>query len=65
MTATIEIGELKFQELTELRERIETRVQEMRETGAPALREKFTEEAAAFGLTVEEIMQTEGAAATA
>ena len=58
MTGTIDISELKFQELSELRERIETRVQEMRETGGPALREKFTEEAAAFGLTVEEVMQT-------
>jgi hypothetical protein len=58
MSLTIDISELKFQELSELRERIEARVQEMREIGAPALREKFSEEAAAYGLTVEEVMQT-------
>jgi hypothetical protein len=30
----------------------------MREVGGPALREKFTEEAAAIGMTIEEIVQT-------
>ena len=30
----------------------------MREVGGPALREKFAEEAAAIGMTIDEIVQT-------
>jgi hypothetical protein len=32
----------------------------MRETGAPALRERFMQEAAALGLTIEDIVQAGG-----
>jgi hypothetical protein len=57
MSTEIDISALNFQELSDLRGRIDTRVQEMRETGAPALRERFAQEAAALGLTIEEIVQ--------
>lgn len=57
MTTAIDISGLTFQELNDLRGRIDARVQEMRETGAPALRERFAQEAAAIGLTIEEIVQ--------
>jgi hypothetical protein len=33
------------------------RVREMRETEGPALRERFVEEAAAIGVTIEELVQ--------
>lgn len=57
MSATIDISVLNFQELSDLRGRIDARVQEMRDTGAPALRERFAQEAAAMGLTIEDIVQ--------
>jgi hypothetical protein len=57
MTVAIDISGLNFQELNELRGRIETRVQEMRETGAPQLREEFMQKAAALGLTIEDVVQ--------
>jgi hypothetical protein len=44
--------------LAALRERIDEKVREMREVGGPALREKFAEEAAAIGMTIDEIVQT-------
>jgi hypothetical protein len=53
----IDISGLNFLELNELRARIEARIDEMRSTGLPALRERFAEQAPEFGLTVEEIMQ--------
>ena len=40
-----------------MRERIDERVREMRETEGPALRERFIEEAAAIGMTIEELVQ--------
>ncbi len=43
--------------LAELRERIDDRVREMRETEGPALLQGFSERAAALGLTVDELMQ--------
>jgi hypothetical protein len=57
VTEQIDIGGLNFGELSSLRGRIDDRVKEMRETGAPALRERFMQEAAALGLTIEEIVQ--------
>jgi hypothetical protein len=57
MTTDIDISGLSFQELNDLRGRIDVRVREMRETGAPALRDRFAKEAAALGLTIEEIVQ--------
>jgi hypothetical protein len=53
----MDISGLNFQQLEELRSRMEHRVTEMRETGAPALREQWGEQAAAIGLTIEEILE--------
>ena len=53
----IDITGFNFHQLEELRSRVEHRVTEMRETGAPALREQWTEQAAAIGMTIEEILQ--------
>jgi hypothetical protein len=57
-TADVEIGNMDYPALAALRERIDQKVREMREVGGPALREKFAEEAAAIGMTIEEIIQT-------
>jgi hypothetical protein len=57
MTDAIDISGLNFQQLDELRTRVEHRVTEMRETGAPALREQWTEQAAGIGMTIEEILE--------
>lgn len=56
-TGSIDITGLNFHQLEELRTRAEQRVAEMRETGAPALREQWGEQAAAIGMTIEEIME--------
>jgi hypothetical protein len=53
----IDITGLNFHQLEELRGRVEHRVTEMRATGAPTLRERWTEQAAAIGMTIEEILQ--------
>ncbi len=53
----VDISGMNFQQLEELRNRVEHRVTEMRETGAPALREQWAEQAAAIGMTIEEILQ--------
>ena len=58
MLDDMEIGNLDYPALSALRERIDEKVREMREVGGPALREKFEQEAAAIGMTVEEIVQT-------
>jgi len=55
--ASIDISGLNFQQLDELRNRVEHRVTEMRETGAPALREQWAEQATAIGMTIEEIVE--------
>ena len=55
-TASIDITGLNFHQLEELRTRAEQRVAEMRETGAPALREQWGVQAAAIGMTIEEIV---------
>ena len=52
----IDISGLTYPELNELREMVEIRMEELREQGVPALRERFTEEAAALGVTLEEVM---------
>jgi hypothetical protein len=54
----VDLTEMNFAALSSLRERIEEKVREMREVGGPALREKFAEEAAAIGMTIDEIVQT-------
>ena len=56
MTEAIDITGLSFQQLDQLRTRVVHRVTEMRETGAPALREQWTEQAAAIGMTIEKIL---------
>jgi hypothetical protein len=53
----LDISAMDFTQLDALRGRIEQRVTEMRETEAPALRERWAEEAAAIGMTMEEIVQ--------
>ena len=53
----VDINGFNFQQLEALRNRVEHRVTEMLETGAPALREQWTEQAAAIGMTIEEILQ--------
>ena len=55
--AQVDISAMNFQQLEELRTRVEYRVTEMRETGAPALREQWVEQAAAIGMTMEEIVE--------
>ena len=54
----INISGLNFHQHEELRTRAEHRVTEMRETGAPALREQWAQEPSAIGMTIEEVMQT-------
>lgn len=54
----IDISGLNFQQVEELRSRCEHRATEMRETGAPALREQWAEQAAAIGMTIHEIVQS-------
>ena len=58
MLDEVDIASMDYPALSALRERIEEKVREMREVGGPALREKFAEEAAAIGMTVDEIVQT-------
>ena len=57
MTEAIDITGLNFQQLEDLRHRVEHRVTEMRETGAPTLREQWAEQAAAIGMSIEEIIE--------
>jgi len=51
----IDIAGLSYAELQELRQMAELRMVELREQGVPALRERFAEEAAALGVTLEEV----------
>ena len=53
----IDITGMTFQQLHALKKRIEAREKEMRAEEAPALREKFAEQAAALGLSLEEIVK--------
>jgi hypothetical protein len=52
----IDIGSLTYPELNELKDAIEVRMEEMRREGVPALRERFAEEAATLGVTLEEVV---------
>ncbi len=52
-----DLSGVDYRQLTGLRERIDDRVREMRETEGPALLQEFSERAAALGLIVEELMQ--------
>ncbi len=52
-----DLSRMDYRQLSGLRERIDDRVREMRETEGPALLQEFSERAAALGLTVEELTQ--------
>jgi hypothetical protein len=54
----LDISGFKYAELNELKGMVERRIREMRELGVPALRERFAEEAAALGVTLEEVVAT-------
>jgi hypothetical protein len=56
MTEAVDVTRLNFQQLDELRHRAEQRITEMREIGVPALREQWAKQAAAIGMSVEEIV---------
>jgi hypothetical protein len=53
----VDISGMNFPQLEELRTRVGHRVTEMREAGAPALREQWSEQAAAIGMTIDEIVE--------
>ena len=57
MPAGPDLSGMNYAALVGLRERIEDRVREMRETEGPALLQEFSERAAGLGLTLEELMQ--------
>lgn len=57
MAPDVDVVGMDFGQLSALRQRIEERIREMRETEGPALRERFIEEAAAIGMTIEELVQ--------
>ena len=52
-----DLSGMDYRQLSVLREHIEERVREMRETEGPALLQEFSERVAALGLTVDELMQ--------
>jgi hypothetical protein len=53
----LDISTFDYAQLSALRERIDERVREMRETEGPALRERVMQQAAAIGMTIEELVQ--------
>ena len=57
MTPDVDIAGMDFVALSALRGQIDERVREMRETEGPALQERFIEEAAAIGMTIDELVQ--------
>ncbi len=57
MTQEVDISAMDYAQLSALRGRIDERVREMRETGGPALRERFMQQAAAIGMSIEELVQ--------
>jgi hypothetical protein len=61
MVNELDISGFTYPELTELKTKIETRMLEMRETSMPALRERFAEEAAALGVTLDEVVGSDKA----
>ena len=52
----LEIDHLEFKQLAELRQRIDARMKEMREQSVPELRNRFAEEAATLGLSLDDIL---------
>jgi hypothetical protein len=57
MTQELDISAMDYAQLSALRGRIDERVRDMRETGGPALRERFMQQAAAIGMSIEELVQ--------
>ena len=57
MTQDVDISNMDYAQLSALRGRIDERVRDMRETEGPALRDRFMQQAAAIGMTVEELVQ--------
>ncbi len=57
MTQDFDISSLNYAQLSALRGQIDERVRTMRETEGPALRERFIEQAAAIGMSIEELVQ--------
>ena len=53
---TSDIVSLDYAQLNDLRTRIDERMKEMRETGVPELRVRFSEAAAALGLSIDDIV---------
>ena len=51
----IDLNALTYAELGELKGRADESMQEIREQGLPALRERFIQEAAALGITLDEV----------
>ena len=52
-----DISALNFLELTALKDRIDARMQTMRQESGPQLAERFEEEAAAVGLTIDDLVR--------
>ena len=57
MTPDVDISSMDYAQLSALRGQIDERVRNMRETERPALRERFTQQAAAIGMSIEELVQ--------
>jgi hypothetical protein len=57
MTQQVDISGMDYAQLSALRGKIDERVRDMRETEGPALRERFMQQAAAIGMSVEELVQ--------
>ena len=57
MTQEIDITAMDYAQLSALRGRIDERVRNMRETEGPALRDRFMQQAAAIGMSIEELVQ--------
>ena len=53
----VDISNLNFGELTALKDRIDARVQKMRQESGPQLAERLEKEAAAVGLTVDDVVR--------
>jgi hypothetical protein len=52
----IDINELDYNALIDLRARVDERITNMRESGVPELRAKFSEAAAALGLSLDQVL---------
>ncbi len=57
MNQDVDISSMDYAQLSALRGRIDERVRDMRETEGPALRERFMQQAAAIGMSIEELVQ--------